>query len=88
MYAAFGWVDALVLGLAAGPDGMDSFHFFQRAFAHPGAAVAGGRRSGLAFTAITQLGTELAVLIYFRRDVTRTLLARRRSLPRLGRRGV
>gem|GEM_PF-108850 len=50
-----------------------------------GPLLPGGGDPGAAFTAITQLGTELAVLIYFRRDVTRMLLAWWRSLPRLGR---
>jgi undecaprenyl-diphosphatase len=34
-----------------------------------------GTDPGAAFTAITQIGTELAVLIYFRRDILRILLA-------------
>ncbi len=85
MYAAFGWVDALVLGLV---QGLTEFLPISSS-AHLrilGAAVAGGGGDpGAAFTAITQLGTELAVLIYFRRDVVRMLLAWWRSLPRLGR---
>ena len=35
---------------------------------------------GATFTAITQIGTELAVLIYFRRDITRILIALVKSL--------
>ncbi len=83
MYAAFGWVDALVLGLVQGLT--EFLPFLPARICDPGAAVAGGGDPGAAFTAITQLGTELAVLIYFRRDVMRMLLAWWRSLPRLGR---
>ena len=84
MYAAFGWVDALVLGLV---QGLTEFLPISSS-AHLrilGPLLPGGGDPGAAFTAITQLGTELAVLIYFRRDVTRMLLAWWRSLPRLGR---
>ena len=35
---------------------------------------------GATFTAITQIGTELAVLIYFRRDIARILIAVMKSL--------
>ena len=35
---------------------------------------------GAAFTAITQIGTEIAVLVYFRRDITRILTQWARSL--------
>ena len=35
---------------------------------------------GATFTAITQIGTELAVLIYFRRDIARILMAVMKSL--------
>ena len=84
MYAAFGWVDALVLGLVQGQTEFlpisSSAHLLILGPLQPG-----GGDPGAAFTAITQLGTELAVLIYFRRDVTRMLLAWWRSLPRLGR---
>ena len=84
MYAAFGWVDALVLGLV---QCLTAFLPISSS-AHLrilGPLLPGGGAPVAAFTAITQLGTELAVLIYFRRDVTRMLLAWWRSLPRLGR---
>ena len=87
MYAAFGWVDALVLGLV---QGLTEFLPISSS-AHLrilGPLLPGGGDPGAAFTAITQLGTELAVLIYFRRDVTRMLLAWWRSLPRLGRQAL
>lgn len=84
MYAAFGWVDALVLGLV---QGLTEFLPISSS-AHLrilGPLLPGGGDPGAAFTAITQLGTELAVLIYFRHDVARMFIAWWRSLPRLGR---
>lgn len=44
------------------------------------AAVAGWGDPGAAFTAVTQLGTEFAVLLYFRDDISRILLAWFRSI--------
>ncbi len=84
MYASFGWADALILGLV---QGLTEFLPISSS-AHLrilGPLLPGGGDPGAAFTAITQLGTELAVLIYFRRDVLRMLLAWWRSLPGLGR---
>ncbi|HVE63096.1 MAG TPA: undecaprenyl-diphosphate phosphatase [Mycobacteriales bacterium] len=43
-------------------------------------ALFGREDPGAAFTAVTQLGTMLAVLIYFRRDLTRILVTWTRSL--------
>src|SRR5574344_2261421 len=84
MYAAFGWLDALIVGLVQGLTEFlpisSSAHVRIR-----GPLLPGGGDPGAAFTAITQLGTELAVLIYFRRDVARMLLAWWRSLFSLGR---
>ncbi len=40
-----------------------------------GELLPGGRDPGAAFTAITQIGTETAVLIYFRRDIARIVSA-------------
>src|ERR1700712_669616 len=45
------------------------------------AAFAGWSDPGAAFTAVTQLGTELAVLLYFGRDLIRIAIAWGRSLP-------
>ncbi|MDO5080783.1 undecaprenyl-diphosphatase UppP [Buchananella hordeovulneris] len=42
-----------------------------------------GQDPGAAFTAITQIGTELAVLVYFRRDIVRIIGAWWRALPGL-----
>lgn len=84
MHATFGWLDALILGLV---QGLTEFLPISSS-AHLrilGPLLPGGADPGAAFTAITQLGTELAVLIYFRRDVARMLLAWWRSLFSLGR---
>ncbi len=52
------------------------------------AGIAGWDDPGAAFTAVIQIGTELAVLLYFRHDIARILSAWWRSLPEvLGRRG-
>lgn len=87
MHATFGWLDALILGLV---QGLTEFLPISSS-AHLrilGPLLPGGADPGAAFTAITQLGTELAVLIYFRRDVGRMLLAWWRSLPTLGRQAL
>src|SRR5258705_1392628 len=44
-------------------------------------AIAGWEDPGAAFTAVTQLGTMAAVLIYFRHDLTRIARAWLASLP-------
>jgi len=46
------------------------------------AALAGWEDPGAAFTAVTQIGTEAAVLIYFRRDIARILRAWAASVVR------
>lgn len=87
MHATFGWLDALILGLV---QGLTEFLPISSS-AHLrilGPLLPGGADPGAAFTAITQLGTELAVLIYFRRDVGRMLLAWWRSLPTFGRQAL
>src|SRR5574344_841239 len=83
MHATFGWLDALILGLV---QGLTEFLPISSS-AHLrilGPLLPGGADPGAAFTAITQLGTELAVLIYFRQDVMRVLLAWCASLPVIG----
>lgn len=85
MHATFGWFDALILGLV---QGVTEFLPISSS-AHLrilGPLLPGGADPGAAFTAITQLGTELAVLIYFRHDVLRMLQAWWRSLPVVGQR--
>ena len=83
MHATFGWLDALILGLV---QGLTEFLPISSS-AHLrilGPLLPGGADPGAAFTAITQLGTELAVLIYFRKDVLRMLTAWVASLPLVG----
>lgn len=83
MHATFGWLDAIILGLV---QGLTEFLPISSS-AHLrilGPLLPGGADPGAAFTAITQLGTELAVLIYFRKDVMRMLVAWFASLPVIG----
>ena len=85
MHANFGWLDALILGLV---QGLTEFLPISSS-AHLrilGPLLPGQADPGAAFTAISQLGTELAVLIYFRKDVARMLLAWWDSLPLVGHR--
>ena len=44
-------------------------------------AMAGWGDPGAAFTAVTQIGTEIAVVLYFWKDITRIIAAWFRSLP-------
>ena len=83
MHSTFGWLDALILGLI---QGLTEFLPVSSS-AHLrilGPLLPGGADPGAAFTAITQLGTELAVLIYFRKDVMNMLTAWLASLPVVG----
>lgn len=85
MNASFGWLDALILGIV---QGLTEFLPVSSS-AHLrilGPLLPGGGDPGAAFTAITQLGTELAVLIYFRKEVLAMLRAWCTSLPMLLRR--
>src|SRR5438270_3005351 len=64
------WVEAVILGLL---QGLTEFLPVSSS-AHlriAGIFLPGGADPGAAFTAITQIGTEAAVLIYFRRDILR-----------------
>jgi undecaprenyl-diphosphatase len=62
-----GWLEALVLGIV---QGLTEFLPISSS-AHQSIVgqFFGGQDPGAAFTAITQLGTEAAVLLYFRRDI-------------------
>jgi len=69
-----GWLEAIVLGLI---QGLTEFLPISSS-AHLriiGPMLPSGLDPGAAFTAITQLGTELAVLVYFRHDIARIFLA-------------
>lgn len=65
-----GWVEAIVLGTV---QGLTEFLPISSS-AHVsivGQLLFKGRDPGAAFTAVTQLGTETAVLVYFRKDIAR-----------------
>jgi undecaprenyl-diphosphatase len=65
-----GWIDAIVLGIV---QGLTEFIPVSSS-AHlriVGELLPGAKDPGAIFTAVTQLGTEAAVLIYFWRDITR-----------------
>lgn len=65
-----GWLEAVLLGLI---QGLTEFLPISSS-AHLrilGPLLPSGTDPGAAFTAITQIGTELAVLVYFRKDIAR-----------------
>ena len=66
-----GWFEALVLGVV---QGLTEFLPISSS-AHQSIVgqFFGGEDVGAAFTAITQLGTETAVILYFRRDIARII---------------
>ncbi|UXX92440.1 undecaprenyl-diphosphate phosphatase [Streptomyces sp. AD2-2] len=72
------WFESLILGLVQGLT--EFLPVSSSAHLRLTAAFSGWKDPGAAFTAITQLGTEAAVLIYFRKDVGRILAAWSRSL--------
>jgi undecaprenyl-diphosphatase len=74
------WFEALVLGLIQGLT--EFLPISSSAHLRITAAFAGWDDPGAAFTAVTQLGTETAVIIYFRKKIGRLLVAWFRSLRR------
>jgi undecaprenyl-diphosphatase len=68
-----GWLEAIVLGLVQGLT--EFLPISSSAHVFIAGQLFGGRDPGAAFTAITQLGTESAVLIYFWRDIVRIIKA-------------
>ncbi len=77
------WLEAALLGLL---QGLTEFLPVSSS-AHLrvlGPLLPSGSDPGAAFTAITQIGTELAVMIYFRQDISRIAWAWLRSLKNLG----
>jgi undecaprenyl-diphosphatase len=75
-----GWLEALVLGIV---QGLTEFLPISSS-AHQSIVgqFFGGKDVGAAFTAITQLGTEAAVILYFRRDIWRIIRSWVGSLTR------
>ncbi|MDQ1040218.1 undecaprenyl-diphosphatase [Streptomyces sp. V3I8] len=72
------WFESLILGLVQGLT--EFLPVSSSAHLRLTAAFAGWEDPGAAFTAITQIGTEAAVLIYFRKDIARIVSAWFRSL--------
>ncbi|MFG2759418.1 undecaprenyl-diphosphate phosphatase [Streptomyces wuyuanensis] len=72
------WFESLILGLVQGLT--EFLPISSSAHLRLTAAFAGWQDPGAAFTAITQIGTEAAVLIYFRKDIARIVGAWFRSL--------
>ena len=72
------WLEAVVLGIIQGLT--EFLPISSSAHLRISAALMGWDDPGAAFTAVTQLGTETAVLIYFRRDIANILSAWTRSL--------
>ncbi|MGW0631768.1 undecaprenyl-diphosphate phosphatase [Streptomyces sp. NPDC002758] len=72
------WFESLVLGLVQGLT--EFLPVSSSAHLRLTAAFSSWKDPGAAFTAITQIGTETAVLIYFRKDIGRIVSAWFRSL--------
>ncbi|MCF6524351.1 undecaprenyl-diphosphate phosphatase [Streptomyces sp. JJ36] len=72
------WFESFILGLVQGLT--EFLPISSSAHLRLTAAFAGWEDPGAAFTAVTQIGTETAVLIYFRKDIARILSAWTRSL--------
>jgi undecaprenyl-diphosphatase len=68
-----GWFEAVVLGLVQGLT--EFLPISSSAHLRIVGAAFGWDDPGAAFTAITQIGTEAAVVLYFRRDIARILTA-------------
>ena len=67
------WFESLILGLVQGLT--EFLPVSSSAHLRLTAAFSGWKDPGAAFTAITQIGTEAAVLLYFRHDIARILAA-------------
>ena len=80
------WFESLILGLVQGLT--EFLPVSSSAHLRLTAAFAGWQDPGAAFTAITQIGTEAAVLIYFRKDIGRIISAWFRSLADKAMRGA
>src|SRR3954447_9300449 len=73
-----GWFEAVVLGLVQGLT--EFLPISSSAHLRFVGALFGWDDPGAAFTAITQIGTEAAVVLYFRHDIGRIISAWVRSL--------
>ncbi|AZS75652.1 undecaprenyl-diphosphatase [Streptomyces lydicus] len=72
------WFESFVLGIVQGLT--EFLPISSSAHLRLTAAFAGWQDPGAAFTAITQIGTEAAVIIYFRKDIGRIISTWSRSL--------
>lgn len=72
------WFEAVVLGVVQGLT--EFLPVSSSAHLRIVAAMVGWDDPGAAFTAVSQLGTETAVLVYFRRDIWRIIVAWSRSV--------
>ena len=73
-----GWIEAVVLGLVQGLT--EFLPISSSAHLRVVGEAFGWEDPGAAFTAITQIGTEAAVLLYFRKDIGRIVTTWSRSL--------
>ncbi|MEV6038328.1 undecaprenyl-diphosphate phosphatase [Nonomuraea sp. NPDC052116] len=73
-----GWLEAVVLGLVQGLT--EFLPISSSAHIRVVSAIAGWQDPGAAFTAVIQIGTELAVLIYFRKEIWEIISTWTRSL--------
>ena len=73
-----GWIEAVVLGVVQGLT--EFLPISSSAHLRLVGELFGWDDPGAAFTAITQIGTEAAVLLYFRHDIARIIVAWLRSL--------
>ncbi len=78
MIDAVSWFEAIVLGLVQGLT--EFIPVSSTAHVLIVSQLFGWEDPGAAFTAVTQIGTELAVIVYFRNDIARILVTWFRSL--------
>lgn len=78
MYQPMSWFEAIVLGLVQGLT--EFLPISSSAHILIVSRLFGWGDPGAAFTAVSQIGTEIAVLIYFRRDIARIISTWFRSL--------
>ncbi|MEY4311861.1 MAG: hypothetical protein RLZZ571_631 [Actinomycetota bacterium] len=78
MTEQLGWLQAIILGIAQGLT--EFLPISSSAHTLIISKIAGWPDPGAAFTAVTQIGTELAVLIYFWKDISEIFVAWFKSL--------
>ena len=76
------WLEAIILGLVQGLT--EFLPISSSAHLRIVGELTGASDPGAAFTAITQIGTETAVLIFFWKDITRIISRWALSLPVVG----